>query len=562
MTISTVVVFCLWFGVSVIAADPTKSPAVEATPISQPTACLDGWTLHNDSCYRFFGYDSGKNHTQAELYCARQVSHVWSHLAVFEDPKEYEWAYDFIQKLDDFKMEIGTWIGITKDTKSVWKWANGANVTYGWAVNQPSGKDPCGCIRRDTGGYNDHNCSTTKQFFCEYERSGLPPPATVLPSPCPPGWGYHDYSCYKFIGYDNGQDYSKAETECNKLEVSSKPAAIADIQTADEYYYVYGFLEQQDNFHTEIGVWVGLRMVDSTWKWSDGTKMDYGEINLWAPDEPNGNGPCGSIHKDTGGFNDSPCHHTKQYLCEFELTRPTTKPPPEERHPCESGWIHWEGSCYYFAGSENVKEHGEAVTHCDSLHGGATLANLETREEYDWIEEEIKYRSEFDNKKHGTWIGLRRVSDKPTIWQWSNGKPLKYNNTWSVGNPSSESDSCVTIRKETQGFNDHGCDKLEQYVCEYEQPPYEDQVPDSSASKDFVILGSIVLAVIIIIAIVFMVRGYQKYCRKNRPVRVKYSGMQNMEPDSVDIRITENPQESAKYRDDISTTPYTDKPLV
>ncbi|XP_070535895.1 macrophage mannose receptor 1-like [Ptychodera flava] len=298
------------------------------------TSCMDGWTLFKSSCYKFFDYSYGKSHTYAELTCNQQHKGWWIHLAIFEDPKEYDWAYSYLQTLDNFKKDMGTWIGITRDTQYTWKWANGANVAYGWAENQPSGSGVCGSIRRDTGGYNDDKCSAVRQFFCEYELSNLPIKATKLPSPCPQGWDYYDFSCYKFIGHEQGQIYSQAQAECNTFQVDTKTAHLANIQTSEEYNHVYSYFETLENFHGEIGVWVGLRLADEHWVWGDGTKMNADTVRLWAPDEPSYRGRCGSIHKEAGGFSAAACDHVKQYLCEAELDLLTTsKPDPGEQVP-------------------------------------------------------------------------------------------------------------------------------------------------------------------------------------------------------------------------------------
>ncbi|XP_070535894.1 macrophage mannose receptor 1-like isoform X2 [Ptychodera flava] len=452
---------------------------------------------------------------------------------------------------------MGTWIGITKDTNKKWKWANGANMTYGWAENQPTGNGVCGCIRRDTGGYNDYNCSAVRQFFCEYELSNLPIKATKLPSPCPPGWDYYDFSCYKFVDHEQGQMYSQAQAACSTLKVGDKTAHLANIQTSDEYYYAYSYFETLDKFHVEIGVWVGLRLADEHWVWGDGTKMTADTVRLWAPDEPSDHGPCGSIHKETGGFSAAACDHVKQYLCEAELDRPET-PKPTSRKPCKTGWVHRDASCYSFHGKEEVLPRDKAAANCSARHEGATLVNLETTSEYEWIQEEIAYRGgEFDNKKYGTWVGLMRSSDDKDVWEWSNGQPLTYDNKWAKDNPSSETDMCVTMRRESSGLNDHGCDHAEQFICEYEDEGFGEQVNESSVHKDIVILGVIVIVAVIIIAVAFAIRGYRKYCIKNRGVTVKYSDMRTNQPEAyTDVRITENPRE---YRDD-TTAVYRDQP--
>ncbi|XP_002741135.1 macrophage mannose receptor 1-like [Saccoglossus kowalevskii] len=536
-----------------VALTVVTSQAVEDTKKTHSGACMDGWTHFGGSCYYLYGYDNAMAHSDAFVKCAAMAKGWYIHLASFHDRKEYEWVYGWLATQTHWKKSLSTWIGLTLTPEKIWEWHDDKKLNYSdaWAPEQPDGNGACAEIRQDTGGFNDQNCSFVNQFLCEYELSALPPKATLLPSPCPEGWGYHNYSCYLFGNYLHGRNYSASEHECSKHN-----SHLANLQYSGEYVYAYSMLEHEEHFHREIGVWIGLRLVDNVWRWGDGSKLEYESV--WAKGEPNGHGPCGSIHKESGGIGDSPCDHTKQYLCEYELARPTSEPKPAKVTICDTNWVHYEHSCYLFVGQDMKKSQHKAATYCGDEHVDAHLIDLQDLYEYEWIMEEVKSRPDFDQNSD-TWIGLtRKTSGDSKHWVWTDHTELKYNNTWADNNPSSDTDMCGSFHRGAGGFNDHGCDHEEQFICEYE---LQDDESDEESTSKVVVLAAVALALVCLVLIVIMARAIRKCYKQSHDTRVKYSGITTDVKRSdpyVDIRITENPRQGQYRDDDISARPYTD----
>ena len=70
-------------------------------------------------------------------------------------------------------------------------------------------------------------------------------------------------------------------------------------------------------------------------------------------------------------------------------------------------------------------------------------------------------------------IGLKRLSNGSSDWEWVNGRPYTHrNDDWSLGEPNNSNggEDCVVLPKIEGSWNDNDCDKLLsalRLVCQY-----------------------------------------------------------------------------------------------
>ncbi|XP_067319476.1 C-type lectin domain family 2 member B-like [Anolis sagrei] len=85
---------------------------------------------------------------------------------------------------------------------------------------------------------------------------------------------------------------------------------------------------------------------------------------------------------------------------------------------CPSGWIGYEGKCYYFSGSETTWNLSQS--NCSA--SGASLVTIEDQKEMDFIMQ-VKRPTDY-------WIGLKREKEGQP-WKWANG--TLFNNWFDIG---------------------------------------------------------------------------------------------------------------------------------
>ncbi|XP_070605148.1 E-selectin [Erythrolamprus reginae] len=118
------------------------------------------------------------------------------------------------------------------------------------------------------------------------------------------GWTYH--------ASEENMNYRKAEEWC-KTHFTNLVA----IQNKEEIHYLNTTFPRNSNYY-----WIGIRKIEDEWRWV-GTNMQLTEeAKNWAEGEPNNgrqNEDCVEIYikrtKDSGKWNDEPCHKTKRALC-------------------------------------------------------------------------------------------------------------------------------------------------------------------------------------------------------------------------------------------------------
>ena len=125
---------------------------------------------------------------------------------------------------------------------------------------------------------------------------------------CPTEWELLKGSCYLLV--KKPLKWSDARNMCEKLRPRSHLVKITSLL---ENNFVLR-LVKRNGPEIRSAVWLGMRIVFRTYRWTDGTRAQF---THWSPGEPNGGGSylCGQMY-GTGLWNDHYCTDVLPYLCE------------------------------------------------------------------------------------------------------------------------------------------------------------------------------------------------------------------------------------------------------
>ncbi|XP_072042884.1 alpha-N-acetylgalactosamine-specific lectin-like [Amphiura filiformis] len=132
---------------------------------------------------------------------------------------------------------------------------------------------------------------------------------------CNPGWeGYNNY-CYSF-DHAGTLTYFESNKSCSDMG-----SQLASIHSQEEQDFLAGHIRDHQQV-ASVGYYIGLNNIDdeTTWKWTDGTQVDF---NAWNEDEPNnvGDEDCAGMYgnitqQDSRGlWNSFQCDASMAYIC-------------------------------------------------------------------------------------------------------------------------------------------------------------------------------------------------------------------------------------------------------
>uniref|UniRef100_A0A3Q2PXX5 C-type lectin domain-containing protein n=1 Tax=Fundulus heteroclitus TaxID=8078 RepID=A0A3Q2PXX5_FUNHE len=143
-------------------------PVTEHCPDKVCKPCLDDWLLFQSNCYLItksktsYGWKTWK---QSRDSCAEKNAE----LVVIDSKEEQEFVNTNIEKYNDDKH--GYWIGLQKDTKDMWTWVDGRNVsvTY-WSTAEPGYSYACGLTNphiNHLSNWGKASCTMKNRWICE-----------------------------------------------------------------------------------------------------------------------------------------------------------------------------------------------------------------------------------------------------------------------------------------------------------------------------------------------------------------------------------------------------------
>ncbi|XP_021170069.2 C-type lectin domain family 4 member A isoform X2 [Fundulus heteroclitus] len=141
-------------------------PVTEHCPDKVCKPCLDDWLLFQSNCYLITKISYGwKTWKQSRDSCAEKNAE----LVVIDSQEEQEFLKTNIEKYNDDKH--GYWIGLQKDTKDMWTWVDGRNVsvTY-WSTAEPGYSYACGLTNphiNHLSNWGKASCTMKNRWICE-----------------------------------------------------------------------------------------------------------------------------------------------------------------------------------------------------------------------------------------------------------------------------------------------------------------------------------------------------------------------------------------------------------
>ncbi|CAG2234305.1 CD206 [Mytilus edulis] len=179
--------------------------------------------------------------------------------------------------------------------------------------------------------------------------------------------------------------------------------------------------------------WTGLNEIDhkGTFKWSDGTPLDYTNWNLYEPNHWNNFEHCVEMeHFTHRKWNDGNCYISQSFICKLSLT-----------DKCRNdNWSLYNGSCYLFNPADDTKLSWTAARQL-CLRKGADLISIGSDNEFSFVLSQA-----FRSSRSVKWIGL---NDFALIgkYKWLDGTVSK-NLTWANTEPNNNQHYCVYFNLE------------------------------------------------------------------------------------------------------------------
>uniref|UniRef100_A0A914QG72 C-type lectin domain-containing protein n=1 Tax=Panagrolaimus davidi TaxID=227884 RepID=A0A914QG72_9BILA len=234
------------------------------------SACPNGSYEWSTNCYIFNSTEIG--FAKAEVSCQQIGGHLISIHDAFTNDIIGQTAPDYFNK----SSVTDIWIGANSlSSQKTWSWSDGSAMDFmDWKKGEPRNESEthCGTISMIDGFWSSEDCFSSKPFICMIPKSIAPTtmaPTSQKPEPsCPFGWLYFGKtnSCYGGL-YGLYVDWQSAEGNCTRYD-----AHLPSVHSYEEHMFLNTFVE-----FVYTSIWIGMYSDDNgeTWKYSDGTPVDY-----------------------------------------------------------------------------------------------------------------------------------------------------------------------------------------------------------------------------------------------------------------------------------------------
>jgi len=255
-----------------------------AAPTTSPTQdmvyCPDDWFDAKElGCYKFLKHKTNLTWVDAEEEC----ENIGGYLAEPSTTRQSE----FLNELTILEAEltgINYWyIGLTdlgREGEWFWMHSRAGVGASSWAQNRPrstaENRADCGVLAAKKGlvVWEDTSCTDVIPNkpvapVCQTDRrtseiTTSPPATTTSPSlECREGWSAFQGHCYRWFGTANRWDGADKTCFVNR-------GRLASVHSAEEDEFL-----QNLNGSGWYGFWLGGYPLGDTWRWSDGSQLDY-----------------------------------------------------------------------------------------------------------------------------------------------------------------------------------------------------------------------------------------------------------------------------------------------
>ncbi|XP_021363194.1 uncharacterized protein LOC110456661, partial [Mizuhopecten yessoensis] len=421
--------------------------------------CLPNWTGYKDMCY-FLMLD-----LQTWAEAQHQCKVMGGDVATVNSQAVQDLLFSLINE----KNSQDIWIGLTDTVEeAVFEWSAGEPVMYtNWNANQPQSPtnvdEDCVSMSNSTGGWQDEDCYSHKQYMCMSPKHGTNKPTTTQPVVgCAPGWKAFRWSCYLLV------DMPRSFIDANKV-CHDHSATIVRIEDRYEQAYVSSVLASKTGqYWTDV---TDLASPGTYRYYEDGSALQY---TNWGPNNPTSSSRCAALQ--AGGANnglwfDVLCNTTSKVVCEQTrrgFTTPTRPPTTTGFIPCPMGW--WTdsndpNSCFQVNIQLPNKRLSYQDAEADCKSQGAVMAVFHNSAPYDTL-----WRNRMVGTNNGNfWIGLKysgRAGHDGKIFSWADKSRVDFVN-WSPGEPNNfhNAENCVEVIYSSGKWNDSPCSRTKNWIC-------------------------------------------------------------------------------------------------
>ncbi|XP_035216998.1 macrophage mannose receptor 1-like isoform X2 [Stegodyphus dumicola] len=234
--------------------------------------------------------------------------------------------------------------------------------------------------------------------------------------------------------------------------------------------------------------WIGLRLDTETltYKWSDGTPLDY---ENWAPGHPDHKDKtrqCVAMDASEKHWISSLCGILSWFVCRV----PQRQSPPAFIAPyrpplrtCSNGTVpsstyYYDGYCYY-VGHSTFTWH-RAKQYCEDE--GSSLLSLHSPDEVGFVLRLIgdeKHRHLDGNR---VWIGLNTLT-RTGAYSWTDHSPFDFT-YWNENEPNNylNQEKCTNMYMRSGLWNDENCNAEMSFVCK--RPYNATNLPEIPTTED------------------------------------------------------------------------------
>ncbi|KAM9833107.1 C-type mannose receptor 2-like isoform 3-T4 [Syngnathus typhle] len=330
-------------------------------------------------------------------------------------------------------------------------WSDGEIIKHtNWAPNQLESAHVASCAyvnqkaKKYPGKWRSGSCASSLAYMCKRPldcptcspKSG---PAIVKTSDCDDGNILYGYHCY-FHG-PSLETQEDAEEFC-----LARGAHLPRVHSKQDGQFLSDHLQ---SYHF---LWVGLKKKGNNYKWSDGTALDYEDLD----DRSYSGGDCATIF-DAQIYLNLPCHWKQSVICQTAKRgggRPPLVGEPDWTDKC--GWWldHPSSNFCYLIIPQATKSWQEAQDHCQAHQGNLlSIADL--------YEQDFVHGLMSQAQASSLWLGAN-VSLDDDDGKWIDGSSFTFKRHWEG---DAKGGHCLTLLTGSGDWKYDPCGNKRGYVC-------------------------------------------------------------------------------------------------
>uniref|UniRef100_H3APD1 Macrophage mannose receptor 1 n=1 Tax=Latimeria chalumnae TaxID=7897 RepID=H3APD1_LATCH len=476
-----------------------KHWAEGVTPPPVPTTtsapqCPDGWESSPivNSCFKEYIKDASERKTwfEARDYCRA----IGGDLASIQSRDEEHVIWRMITRRGFYGLVY--WMGLNLlNPDDGYAWSDGSPMVYEkWGYGEPNNHmslELCGEVKGDSSmAWNDRHCEYLNDWLCEIRKGAL-----LKPEPTKPRVPEYELTDDGWIIFGGSQYYLNTQSATMDEARAFCKKHLGDlvvIQSETERLFLWKRISQNGDTPFFIGMLVGL---DKSFKWMDGSPVDFVAWDAWEPNFANNDENCVVMYRNLGFWNDINCGFPHASICERSNTSTNATLAPTTAGV--------KGGCKYFIQNKCFKILGKNIDERNTwfnarnacIHLGGNLASIANDREQAFL------TSKLDSVKVNVWIGLNDVNSEHRFL-WTDGKGVHYTN-WAKGYPAGGSGSflfsdtmvdCVVMNNEIKlsagTWMDKDCYLEYGYVCQKYKDLNLSEIPTTIPPSGFITYGN------------------------------------------------------------------------